>query len=143
MIDSAGGQCSQRGVSNNVNEAIKVLQLNAQHAKQAQLGINNWIDKQKQGKYIILVQEPYIYKQKVSMQPKTAIKYTGGNGNSPRTSIYTHPSIPAWYIDHISDRDASVIACKLNNRTTLIVSLYMDYNQNDPVIQHTIWSRNK
>ena len=44
MIDSVSDMSSQRGNTNNSNEAIQVIQLNAQHAKQAQLNINNWID---------------------------------------------------------------------------------------------------
>ena len=43
---------------------IKFLQLNAQHAKQAQHEINRWIDRQKDNEYVVLVQEPYLYKNK-------------------------------------------------------------------------------
>ena len=101
MTESVSDVSSQGGNISNSNEAIKVIQINAQHAQQAQLNINHWIDKQKQTKYIVLVQEPYIYKKKAAMQPHTAQKYTGGNNKSPRTSIYTHPNLPVWYLDHI------------------------------------------
>ena len=109
IASSTGNQTVHRGNISNISESLKVLQLNAQHAKQAQLGLNNWIDKQKQGKYIIMVQEPYVYNHKAAMQPQTANKYIGGNGKTPRTCIYTHPKIQAWYLDQLSDRDATAI----------------------------------
>ena len=48
---------------------IKFMQLNAQHAKQAQHEINRWIDRQKDNEYVVLVQEPYLYKNKPAIQP--------------------------------------------------------------------------
>ena len=111
------------------------MQLNLQHSKQAQLEINNWIDKQKQNSYIITIQEPYIYKGKPSLQPMTANKYTGAEKLSPRTAIYTSKAIQTWYLDQLSDRDTTVIVTKINRRTTLIASVYMDYHVNDPVVQ--------
>ena len=51
---------------------IKFLQLNAQHAKQAQHEINRWIDRQKDNEYVVLVQEPYLYKNKPAIQPLSA-----------------------------------------------------------------------
>ena len=53
---------------------IKFLQLNAQHAKQAQHEINRWIDRQKDNEYVVLVQEPYLYKNKPAIQPLSAKK---------------------------------------------------------------------
>ena len=54
---------------------IKFLQLNAQHAKQAQHEINRWIDRQKDNDYVVLVQEPYLYKNKPAIQPIFSNKY--------------------------------------------------------------------
>ena len=54
---------------------IKFLQLNAQHAKQAQHEINRWIDRQKDNEYVVLVQEPYLYKNKPAIQPLFSNKY--------------------------------------------------------------------
>ena len=103
MTESVGGRSGLRSNISNISEAINIIQVNAQHARQAQMNLNNWIDKQKQGKYLMLIQEPYIYKQKAAMQPKTANKYTGGNGKSPRTCIYARPGIPIWYLDQLSE----------------------------------------
>ena len=70
------------------------MQLNTQHAKQAQIEINSWVDRNKNSQFILMIQEPYIYKNKASMQPLTAQKHIGGNNKHPRTSIYTHPNLP-------------------------------------------------
>ena len=47
---------------------IKFLQLNAQHE------INRWIDRQKNNEYVVLIQEPYLYKNKPAIQPLSANK---------------------------------------------------------------------
>ena len=109
--------------------SIIIKQVNLQHSKMGQIHINNWIDWQKEGRYICLVQEPYIYNQIIGYQPKTATKYTGDSKNSPRTAIYISKNIEAWYIDELSNRDATVIIVRLNKRQTLIASIYLDYNE--------------
>ena len=52
---------SFRGIVQHNMGKIKFLQLNLQHAKQAQHEINRWIDRQKDKDYVVLVQEPYLY----------------------------------------------------------------------------------
>ena len=92
--------------------------------------MNNWIDWQKEDRYICLVQEPYIYKETTCNQPRTATRYAGGEGNSPRTAIYLSKNLDAWFIEDLSNRDATVVVIKINNRQTLIGSLYFDYTEN-------------
>ena len=113
---------------------IKFLQLNAQHAKQAQHEINRWIDKQKDNEYIVLVQEPYLYKNKPAIQPLSAKKYYTKHLNN-RTAIYTSNISNAWLIEHLLSRDATVIVCKIEGRTTVIASIYMDYNDTSPFVK--------
>ena len=82
----------------------------------AQITVRNWIEKQKEGLYICLCQEPYVYQNQAPMQPSTSTKYIGGQGNHPRTAIYTSKAIKAWYIESL----------RINGRETLILSLYLD-----------------
>ena len=103
---------------------LKFLQLNAQHAKQAQHEINRWIDKQTENEYVVLVQEPYLYKNKPAIQPLFANKYYTKHPNN-RTAIYTSKNSNAWLIEHLSNRDATVIVCKIEGRTTVIASIYI------------------
>ena len=55
-----------------------------------------------------------------------ATKYIGGQGQHPRTVIYTSKSIKAWFIETLSNRDLTAIVVKLNNRETLVISAYLD-----------------
>ena len=111
---------------------IRCLQVNAQHAKQAQHEINRWIDQQRKGSYIVMVQEPYLYKERVAMQPLNGSKYS--SRNKARTAIYTNKEMGGWYLEHLSHKDATVVVAKIKNRTTVIASVYLDYNENNPVI---------
>ena len=99
----------------------------------AQTGISNWIDKHRKETYICLCQEPYVYNNNAQMQPRTSSKYIGGQGLTPRTAIYTSTNIKAWFIEALSNRDATVIVVNINKRETMIVSAYLDYKE--PVVQ--------
>ena len=68
------------------------------------------------------------------MQPLTAKKYYHQDGNN-RTAIYTSKIIKAWYLENLSSRDAVVIVTRINNRATMIASIYMDYNEKSPIIK--------
>ena len=114
-----------RGAGSTTKQ-VKFLQLNLQHSKLAQMTVGNWIDKQKDGLYICLCQEPYVYQGNALMQPHTSTKYIGGQGNHPRTAIYTSKAIKAWHIESLSHRDLTAIVVKINNRETLIMSAYLD-----------------
>ena len=126
-----------RGTGGSAKQ-VKILQLNLQHSKMAQISVGNWIDKQKDGLCICLCQEPYVYQNNALMQPRTSIKYIGGQGNHPRSAIYTARNIKAWHIESLSNRDLfliiiiisgkgmTAIVVNINNRETLILSAYLD-----------------
>ena len=117
-----------KGVGSEVRR-IKVLQLNLQHSKMAQVTVGNWIDKNKSNPYICLCQEPYVYQNNAQMQPHTSQKYIGGQGNHPRTAIYTSKTIQAWFIESLSNRDMTAIVVRINSRETLVLSAYLDYKE--------------
>ena len=119
-------------------QLIQIRQINLQHAKMAQMGVGNWIDKNKEETYIFLCQEPYVHDGKAAMQPRTANIYVGGNKDTPRTAIYTSKNIPAWFIENLSNRDITTIVAKINRRETMICSIYLDSNK--PVIQDWLTS---
>ena len=119
------GSSIVRGTDISVKQ-IKFLQLNLKHSKMAQSTVGNWIDMQKDELYICLCQEPYVYQNQALMQPSTSTKYIGGQGNHPRTTIYTSKAIKAWYIESASHRDLTAIVVRINCRETLILSIYLD-----------------
>ena len=113
IIRGAGGTTKQ----------VNLLQLNLQHSKMAQITVGNWMDKQKDGLYICLCQELYVYQNNVLMQPHTSTQYVGGQGNHPRLAIYTSKAIKAWHIESLSHRDLTAIAVEINNCETQILSV--------------------
>ena len=116
MVNSRG---IIRGTDSSVKQ-VKFLQLNLQHSKMAQITVGNWIDKQKDGLYICLCQEPYVYQNNALMQPRTSMKYIGGQGNHPRTAIYTAKAIKAWHIEsHL------VLTADLKSRTKDLSRVYI------------------
>ena len=72
------------------------------------------------------MQEPYIYNNSTAGQPRNCKVNVGGQKNKPRTAIYSDKRMHVWFIDSLSHKDATVIVTKINNRTTLIASIYLD-----------------
>ena len=122
----------QEGVMRTDNSdpgVITVKQINLKHSKMSQMHVNNWIDWHRSSRYICLVQELYVYNQIASNQPRTATRFVGGDNNTPRTAIYIGKNLNAWYIEELSNRDATVIIIKINNRQTMVASIYLDRNK--------------
>ena len=59
----------------------------------------------------MLVQEPYLYKERVAMQPIIGSKYS--SKSKARTAIYTDKEMGGWYLEHLSHKDATVIVAKI------------------------------
>ena len=54
------------------------------------------------------------------------MKYIGGQGNHPRTAIYTLKAIKSRYMGSLNHRDLTAIVVKINSRETLVPSVYLD-----------------
>ena len=104
------------------------VQINLQKSKQGQLEIGKRIRKMNQSKtpFICLVQEPMMYKNKLSLQPQSCNRYN--HSTKPRTAIYTDKNTQAWYVESLSTGDITVIQTKIKNRSTMIISCYLDIN---------------
>ena len=61
---------------------------------------------------------------KAAKQPLSCNKYT--YNTKPRVAIYTHQTQKSWYIETLSNRDCVAIQTKINNRDTIIASIYLD-----------------
>ena len=62
--------------------------------------------------------------ERAAWQP-TPCKIFGVQRN-PRTLIYTDINRPAWFVESLSNSDITVVQTTINNRSTLLVSLYLD-----------------
>ena len=114
--------------NNSPAPAQMFVQINLQKSKQGQIEIGKHIRQmnKKQLPFICLVQEPMMYKNKLSMQPQSCKKYN--HSSKPRTVIYTDMSTQAWYIESLSTGDITVIQTKIKNRSTMVISCYLDIN---------------
>ena len=85
--------------------------------------------------FICLVQEPYVGKQSVALQPNSCKKYYVGK--NPRATISTDKIRNSWMVESLSTPDMAVINTKIADRETLEVSSYLDIN-NDEVITNEL-----
>ena len=118
---------------NSGNAGTQFLQCNLQKARQAQMLFNGKIGglNKNSTQFICLVQEPYVGKQSLALQPNSCKKYFVGK--TPRAIIYTDKTRESWMVESLSTPDLAVIHTKIENQETLVVSSYLDIN-NDEVI---------
>ena len=119
--------------SKPLKAAQQFVQINLQKSKQGQIEIGKNIRKMNKTNtpFICLIQEPMMYKNKLSMQPHSCKRYN--HNVKPRTAIYTDMQTHSWYIESLSTGDITVIQTKLKNRSTMIISCYLDINIKDVI----------
>ena len=94
--------------------------------KQGQLEVSQRIQasNRRQLPFIHFIQEPMVIHERAAWQPTSCKKF--GVQRNPRTLIYTDINRPAWFVESLSNSDITVIQTTINNRSTLLVSLYLD-----------------
>ena len=70
----------------------------------------------KGAQFICLVQEPYVGKQCVALQPNSCKKYYVGK--KPRAVIYTDKTRDSWMVESLSTSDKAVIHTKIEEQDT-------------------------
>ena len=116
-----------------LNAGIHFLQCNLQKARQAQMLFNGKIGmhNKKGSQFICLVQEPYVGKQSLALQPNSCKKYSVGK--KPRAIIYTDKYRDSWMVEALSTPDMAVIHTNIEGQETLVVSSYLDINNDDVI----------
>ena len=119
--------------NNSPAPAQMFVQINLQKSKQGQCEIGKRIRKMNMNKtpFICLVQEPMMYRNKLSLQPQSCNRYN--HQSKPRTAIYTDKNTQAWYVESLSTGDITVIQTKIRNRSTMVISCYLDINIKDVI----------
>ena len=84
------------------------------------------ISLRKETNFICMVTEPSIIRHRLSGIPKHYNSIPTIKENSPRTAIFTSPSIPIQEISHLSHRDLVVGLMNCGRKQTAIISAYMD-----------------
>ena len=106
--------------NNSPAPAQMFVQINLQKSKQDQLEISKRIRNmnRKQLPFRCLIQEPMMYKNKLSLQPQSCNRYN--HQTKPRSAIYTDKNTKAWYIESLSTGD-------ITNTEQNQKSIYHDY----------------
>jgi hypothetical protein len=103
---------------------MEVLQLNLNKCRLAQIELNNKL--KKISNCLALIQEPYCYKGRLSLLPSNISIFPSNKDGGPRAAILINKNIQAKEITNLVSRDMAVCLAKLDNRTTVIASLYLD-----------------
>ena len=109
---------------------LKFVQVNLHKAKQGQIEIAAGLRKLNKSKeaFIAMIQEPMTDKSRAILQPKSCQK-----GPNPRAGIYVSNRIKAWNMETLSSPDIPVIQTRIQNRSTLIISAYLDIQHKEVI----------
>ena len=112
---------------------LKFVQVNLHKAKQGQIEIAAGLRKLNKAReaFIALIQEPMTDKSRAILQPKSCQVFE--KGPNPRAGIYVSNRLKAWNMETLSSPDVAVVQTRIQNRSTLIISAYLDI-QNKEVI---------
>ena len=105
---------------------INIIQVNLNKAHGAQVELLNKINKLKS--YITFVTEPYCYKKCLSIPPKNSHVLPTNRKIHPRAAIFSSQDVVINEISELCHRDMAIGITKLEGRTTVLVSLYLDIN---------------
>ena len=102
------------------------MQVNLNKARQGQIELGQQIRQlnKQNAAFMILAQEPLNSDTGLTLQPNSC--QTFKVGRKPRAIIYTDNAAHIWYLETLSTPDMSIILVKINNRSTLVISAYLD-----------------
>ena len=110
------------------NAEITVLQLNMNKAYNAGIDLLGKINKT--SCFLALLQEPYCYKGTLAAIPSRADYIPTIRPGGPRAAIYADKRLKMREVAHLCTRYLAVGVCVIGKKQTLVISAYMDINQN-------------
>ena len=117
-----------------------MFQVNLNRCKQAQLNLNTDLDKA--GTFIALVQEPYYGNNYMSLVNKQITCIPANRKGQPRAAIFASSNQAISEVGALTSRDTAAGILKIEGKSTLIISMYMDITateilpQLDTVLQY-------
>ena len=81
--------------------------------------------------FLCLIQEPYVGRNCVALQPNMCKKYYIGKAS--RAIIYTDKRRDSWLVESLSTPDMAVIQTTVEGQDVLIASVYLDINNDDVI----------
>ncbi|XP_058977883.1 uncharacterized protein LOC131806741 [Musca domestica] len=113
-------------------QLLSIVQINLHHCKAA--GAELLLSLSKLEVDIALVQEPYIFKNKVTgLGSERYITYATSNGEKVRTCIVAKKNLNLIFLNNFSGGDATAVRLETRTGKTLfLVSLYLPFEHPDP-----------
>ena len=105
-------------------QSISIIQVNLNKAHAAQVELLKKTNKLES--YIALLTEPYCYKQKLCMTPRGSNCLPQIRSGHPRASIISSKNLKIHEINELKHRDIAIGLIKLQGKSVIIASLYMD-----------------
>ena len=105
-------------------QQINIVQVNLNKAHAAQVELLKKINKL--DSYIALLTEPYCYKQKLCMIPRGSNCLPQIRSGHPRACIVSSKNLKLHEINELKHRDMAIGLIKLEGKSVVMVSLYMD-----------------
>ena len=106
------------------SQAILVVQVNLNKTHAAHVELLNKINKMET--YIALITEPYCYKKRLCIIPKGSNYLPQLRSGHPRACIFSNKNIKIHEINELKTRDTAVGLIKLEGKSTVIASIYLD-----------------
>jgi hypothetical protein len=88
---------------------------------------------------IALIQEPYLYQNRLRGITKGCRTFTSGNGKSRAAIVIPNNTIDDLLIAQLSDNDAVLLEIAIGNKQFFTASIYMDYNE--PIENNKIFGK--
>ena len=105
----------------------RCAQINLQHSRLATDNVMKVIEKK--GIEIVLIQEPYTIRNRIAGIPRGYRTYTFGEGRSRAAILITNNQLAAIQIVQLSDEDTVVIETTIGNHKYILISMYLDINE--------------
>jgi hypothetical protein len=103
---------------------MEVFQINLNKCRLAQIELTTRL--KQQSNCLALIQEPYCFKGRLSLLPQNITVFPSNRCGGPRASILVSKHLQAKEVTNLVSRDLAVCLVQLDNRTTVIASLYLD-----------------
>ena len=107
-------------------QTISVIQINLNKTHAAHRELLHKINSLES--YIAFITEPFCYKKKLCILPKGSNCLPQIRSGHPRACIISSKNIKIHEINELKSRDVAVGLTKLEGKSTVIVSLYLDIN---------------
>jgi len=106
---------------------VRCLQINLQHSRSATYSLMKVIDTDETD--IVLVQEPYVYQNKIIGIDKSYRIFSAGQGRPRAAIIIPNNKMDAMLIRRVSNEDTVLLEIKYRNQTLFAASMYFDIEE--------------